>query len=215
MSFDAVAPWYRTLETIALGNSLQRARVACLTEIGPPRRALILGEGNGRFLVEFRRMYPVVQVDCVDASERMLALARERLGAGNLQGVRFLHYDLRQWTPAPARYDLIVTHFFLDCFPEPELSEVVAKLSRAATPDAAWLLADFAVPEAGLGRLQARLWLPAMYAFFRLIAGIAARQLVNPSPFLRAHGFNLRRAHTFRRGMLKSELWRKGGTRQL
>ena len=55
VSFDSIAPAYRTLETIAFGGALQRARVACLGEIGTPRRALIVGEGNGRFLCELLR----------------------------------------------------------------------------------------------------------------------------------------------------------------
>lgn len=209
MSFDAVAPWYRTLETIAFGNSLQRARVACLDEIGSPRRALIVGEGNGRFLVELLQANPTVEIDCVDASERMLWLTRQRLERDDAERVQFFHRDLLSWTPPAARYDLIVTHFFLDCFPETELAEIVRKLSAAATPNATWLLADFCVPEQRLARLHARIWLAAMYRFFRFTAGIATNELADPSPLLKASGFTLERQHLFRSGMLKSERWRK------
>ena len=79
VSFDAVAPWYRMLETIAFGDALQRCRVACLGEIAVPRRALIVGEGNGRFLCALLQAHPGVEVVCVDASERMLQLARKRM----------------------------------------------------------------------------------------------------------------------------------------
>ena len=208
MSFDAIAPWYRTLETIAFGGALQRARVACLGELGSPRRALIVGEGNGRFLAELLRTHPAVEVDCADASERMLDLARGRLGH-ETGGVRFLHRDIMSWTPPVDHYDLIVTHFFLDCFPEEELAEIVRKLARASTADSSWLLADFCVPPGGFRRIRARVWLRAMYRFFRYVAAIPARELVDPTPFLSAAGFRLVSQQLFRGGVLKSERWKR------
>lgn len=214
MSFDAIAPWYRTLEWIAFGDDLQRCRTAFLGEIAAPRRALIVGEGNGRFLCELLRAHPSVEVDCVDASQGMLQLARKRLERawpGRVQRVRFLHHDLTSWSPPEQHYDLLVTHFFLDCFAEAQLAAIVRKLAQTATGNACWLLADFSVPSEGAARLRAGAWLAIMYRFFRLTARIDARQLIDPTPFLRGEGFALARQHVFRRGMLKSELWRKSG----
>jgi len=212
VSFDAIAPWYRALETIAFGGALQRARIACLREIGSPRRVLVMGEGNGRFLRELVRRQPGIEVDCVDASERMLRLARQRIERefpDSLNRIRFLQRDITSWTPTQPPYDLIVTHFVLDCFPKEQIADVVGNLARAATTEAIWLLADFCVPSDGLRRLHARVWLAAMYRFFRVTARIEARELVDPSPFLRAAGFDLVQQHLSRNGMLTSELWRR------
>ena len=210
MSFDAIAPWYRALETIAFGGALQRARVACLDEIGSPRRGLILGEGNGRFLAALLQRHPLIRIDCVDSSAEMLELARQHVLAtipDEIARVTFIHDDVGSWTPND-RYDLIVTHFFLDCFRTQQVGLIVAKLAQAAAPNATWLLADFRIPEAGVARAHARAWLAVMYWFFRRVAGIEARKLVDPSPFLRVEGFALERQDLFRLGMLKSELWR-------
>lgn len=212
MSFDALAPWYRALEWMAFGDALQGCRVACLGEIAAPRRALIVGEGNGRFLSELLRLHPGVEVDCVDTSERMLRLARKRVeGELGDQGerVRFLHEDIASWSALERHYDLVVTHFVLDCFPEAELAGIVRKLARAATDDARWLLADFCIPAYGIARLRARGWLAAMYCFFRITARIPARKLIDPTPFLQVEGFPLSRQHLFRAGMLKSEMWKR------
>lgn len=215
MSFDAVAPWYRALELIAFGDDLQRCRVACLGEIATPRHALIVGEGNGRFLCELLRLHPEVKVDCIDASARMLQLARERIERelpGHAKRVRFLHQDIMSW-PAPAHhYDLVVTHFVLDCFPQAMLTGIVSKVARAATHDADWLLADFCVPANGMARLRARTWLAAMYSFFRVAARIPAKELIDPTRFLRAEGFALSQQHLFRQGMLKSQMWKRSAT---
>jgi ubiquinone/menaquinone biosynthesis C-methylase UbiE len=212
VSFDSIAPAYRTLETIAFGGALQRARVACLGEMGSPRRALIVGEGNGGFLCELLRRHQNVAVDCVDESQRMLELARQRIErrlSADATRVRFLHHDITSWTPPEAAYDLIVTHFFLDCFSEDRMAEIVTRLSRAATPSATWLLADFCVPAAGFARARAGLWLAAMYRFFRSTAGIEARELSDPSRFLQLARFGLASQHLFRHGMVKSQLWRR------
>jgi SAM-dependent methyltransferase len=212
VSFDAVAPWYRTLETIAFGNDLQRARVACLGEIRSPHRALIVGEGNGRFLCELVRRHPGVEVDCVDASPQMLELARqqiERASPTDVPRVRYLQRDIASWSPPQNEFDLIVTHFFLDCFSQDRVAEIVARLSNAAAKNAAWLLADFRIPAGRFARWRAGLLLAAMYRFFRFTAGIEAQKLVDPSPFLRAEGFTLARQNLLRLGMVKSELWRK------
>jgi ubiquinone/menaquinone biosynthesis C-methylase UbiE len=214
VSFDAVAPWYRALETIAFGDALQRCRIACLGEIGSPGHALIVGEGNGRFLGELLRAHPGAQVDCVDASERMLQFARKRIESeqpDRTDRVRFLQRDILNWAPPENHYDLVVTHFLLDCFAEAELAGVVGIIASAAKTDAVWLLADFRLPDRGFARLHARVWLAAMYQFFRLTARIKATELIDPAPYLQAKGFALAHQYLFRGGMLKSELWRKGG----
>jgi ubiquinone/menaquinone biosynthesis C-methylase UbiE len=218
VSFDTLASWYRTLEWIAFGNDLQRCRVAFLGEIVAPHRVLIVGEGNGRFLCELLQLHPRVEVDCLDASQRMLQLARQR-GEDELdhrgERVRFLHHEMTSWSPPEHHYDLVVTHFVLDCFAERELVAIVKKLAQATTEDASWLLADFCVPRNGMARLRARGWLAAMYLFFRIATRIQASELIDPTPFMRAEGFALARQHRFQRGMLKSEMWRRPGSNSI
>jgi ubiquinone/menaquinone biosynthesis C-methylase UbiE len=212
VNFDRVAPHYRWLEGLAFGNVLQRARVAWLTEIGTPVRVLLMGEGNGKFLSELLKMYPEVKVDCVDASARMLQLTEERVRreiGGSKQGLRLLHEDLWTWSPEPNAYELIVTHFVLDCFRENEIERIVAKLAGAARRNAFWLLADFAIPTRGMARLHAQLWLRAMYWFFRATTRISSRELIDPSELLRTHDFRLVGQTVTRFGLIKSELWQR------
>jgi ubiquinone/menaquinone biosynthesis C-methylase UbiE len=207
VSFDLIAPHYRWLESIPFGHRLQAARIAFLDQVGTPKRALIVGEGDGRFLEVLLRKHPAIIVDCVDASARMLELARERVH--DVSRVQFLHEDLMAWSPRENVYDLIVTHFFLDCFAGDEIAIVVAKLARVAMSDAVWLLADFSIPSRGIAKVHAQLWLRAMYRFFRLTTRINGRELIDPSEFLRAHGFHLHARRIQRLGLVKSELWRR------
>lgn len=206
MNFDRVAPHYRWLETIVFGNQLQRARVAFLKEIETPRRVLMVGEGNGRFLAEFVRAYPAAAVDCIEASAGMIALARKR--AKDAQ-VRFIHSDLSEIDLQAAHYDLIVTHFFLDCFDQETLPFVLGKLAGAATLDARWLVADFHPLLHGWRRWRAQALIVIMYLFFRVGTGIEARRLVDYHLLLELHGFARSREFLAPNEMIRSELWKR------
>jgi ubiquinone/menaquinone biosynthesis C-methylase UbiE len=206
VNFDRIAPHYRWLETLVFGHQLQQARIAFVREIESPRRVLSVGEGNGRFLAEFVRSHPGTAVDCIEASGRMIELARARNPDGR---VNFIHGDVRDVSFEAGCYDLIITHFFLDCFAVAALGEVVQKLARAATADAGWLLADFRVPVSSWKNFHAQLWIRAMYFFFRLTSGLQAQRLDDPAPFLKAAGFECVRQRLARFGMIKSEFWRR------
>ncbi len=210
MSFDRIAPHYRWMEFVLAGGKLQRCRTAFLGEIGDAENILIVGEGNGRFLLECRGASPQARITCIDASRRMLELARVRLGRGGFtdRDVEFVQADALEWRPPARAYDLIVTHFFLDCFHARQLPEVVGKLARSAALNARWLLADFRVPAGWIAGGRGRLMLWSMYAFFRVIARLPAKRLTHPDPFLAEAGFALEQRRLSEWGLLHSDLWR-------
>jgi ubiquinone/menaquinone biosynthesis C-methylase UbiE len=209
MNFDRIAPHYPWIEMLCAGPLLQRCRTAFLGEMQPPRHALIVGEGNGRFLVSFLRTHPEAQVTCVDASAVMLRLAQARLAASGLDArrVELLHADICAWVPPLRRFDLIVTHFFLDCFRADQLAAIIARLAAAAVPGARWLVADFREPTSGFAKWRARFIIQSLYLFFRRVARLSATRLTPPDALLARHGFVLRERRTLDWGLLHSDLW--------
>ena len=208
-NFDWLAPHYRWMEWILAGPKLQRCRAAFLDDLPPPSRALIVGQGHGRFLVELLQRHPGVQCTCLDSSRRMIEVTRRRLAALGLDDgrVEFIHTDVLLWTPPRAAYDLVVTQFVLDCFRPEQLARVLPLLAEAATPEARWLLADFREPASGLARWRARAILEMMYLFFRWAAALPASELTAPDAMLSRCGFQLRERRTFDWGLLHSDLW--------
>jgi len=197
------------MEFFLAGGILQRSRTAFLGETRRSRRALLLGEGPGRFLAELLRANAAVQVFCVDRSPRMIAAARNQLAETERSRVQFVSADALTWRPEPAAFDLIVTHYFLDCFRCEELAVLVAKIAQAAKSDACWLLADFHEPENGWQRWRGRVVLALMYGFFRLSTGLSALRLTSPDAFLLSGGFRLkaRRFSNFR--LVHTDLWER------
>ena len=120
--------------------------------------------------------------------------------------VRFLNEDIISWVPTD-RYDLLVTNFVLDCFPQEEVNLIIQKLAKAAVPNAYLLLADFSIPPKFLPRVHARIWLALMYSFFRAVTGIRAKQLPDFTSELEANGFVCLSKRQWRLGLVKSALW--------
>jgi SAM-dependent methyltransferase len=197
------------MEALLAGNTLQRARTAWLTEIAPPRRALLVGEGNGRFLNAALHALPTTEFLYVDASPVMLEIAQHSLPGQDRSRVVFTCQDLTRWTPPADSFDLVATHFFLDCFPPPLLDRVVSHLSGCANPSASWLLSDFVLPPSGLRRWRAQLIHALMYAFFRWITRIPARSLVPPESRLQAQHFVCTHQTEFEWGLIRSTLWQR------
>ena len=154
---------------------------------------------------------PTARITYVDASRRMLELTRRDLVRNNLNGpVEFTCADILQWTPEAAQYDLIATHFFLDCFRPDQICAIVKKLSQAAKPSASWLLSDFQIPRSGLSRWRARAIVRCMYTFFRAATKLPASGLSEADEYLEACGFNLRARSVSEWGLLRSDHWERG-----
>lgn len=209
MSFDRLATFYRPMEAVLAGRILQRARTSFLAEAVGRQRALVLGEGPGRFLTELLRTAPHIKVTVVEQSPGMVREAKRRIEKEGLDTsrVEFLAEDALAWSPLVRRFDLIVTHFFLDCFGPEQLENLIDKLGETATEDARWLLADFCIPERGWRRLRARAIHAAMYSFFRATTRLSATRLTPPDGFLCLAGFQLVERRLFNLGLIHSDLW--------
>jgi ubiquinone/menaquinone biosynthesis C-methylase UbiE len=198
LNCDRIARWYRWLEYLGFGRALERRRDAFLPDVADARRALVLGEGDGRFLACLvREMHGTI--DCVDISPRMLALARARAG----DRVHYILGDARTISLPAGEYDLIVTHFFLDCFNEQDAAALVRRIAAAAKLNARWLISEFRD-----ANWWSRLSIAALYLFFGITTGLKTQRLIDYHPLLREQGFTLEKSKSARAGLLVSDLWR-------
>lgn len=206
-NFDRLAKLYRWMEYATFGPLLARCRGAFLGEVNSASRALVLGDGDGRFTAELLRVNPQVQIDALDASPAMLEALQRRAGA-NADRVRVRCADARNWRPTEAPYDLVATHFFLDCLTTDEVRVLAAKMRGAVSPSAAWIVSEFAIPERWFGRWVARPLVWLLYRAFGLLTGLEIRGLPDHHAALRDAGFTLGERRRRLRGLLVSEMWR-------
>ena len=71
-NFNRLARIYRWLEYLTFGPFLWRCRIHLLPQLVPCRRALVLGDGDGRFTARLLRENPNLEVTAVDGSPRMI-----------------------------------------------------------------------------------------------------------------------------------------------
>ncbi len=206
MNCDRIARCYLTFEYLAFGRALNRRRLAFLDEMSAAHSVLILGDGDGRFTAEFVKRNPRAQVESIDSSTRMIEIAKRRAGdyAAN---VNFRVGDARTM-PLQGKYDLVVTHFFLDCFTDEELETLAVRVAEHCEPAAAWVISEFGLPESGLARVAARLLIRCLYFCFRLATGLKVNRLSDYGSLLTRLGFSLAERRTAFRGLLVSEMRR-------
>jgi len=215
MSYERLAPFYKLIESITIGPPLLNARLAHLDRLAdgpPPKHVLLIGEGNGSFLLPFAQRFQETQITVIDQSAAMLKIAQSRaLEAGiDITRIIFRQADMRSVTLPTNYYDLIVTLFFFDNFDESTVCKMIPALEAAATVSALWLLADFQVPEHGWRRLRARFWLAVLYVFFRAFAAIPARRLAPIEAILNSSDFKQTARKTYCGEMLYSTLFQRG-----
>jgi ubiquinone/menaquinone biosynthesis C-methylase UbiE len=205
MNCDPIARWYRYAEYSTLGKALEKCRREYLGQTVTAKHALLLGDGDGRFTAEFLTVNRTARVDSLDLSKNMLELAARRIAALPFPtpAVRLLRADALTFR-LEGPYDLVVTHFFLDCFSDSQIPELVKRISRSATPDARWIVSEFRTPN-----LAAALIVKILYLAFRVLTGSRVQRLPHYSGALAAHGFQRIASKTALGGMIISEFWQR------
>ena len=206
-NFDALAPVYRWMEWLSFGPCLGKCRNAFLESLRGAKSALVLGDGDGRFSARLLRDVPEVRVQAVDLSAAMLRSLVTRAGK-NAGRVHTWNGDAREWRAGGARYDVIATHFFLDCLTTSEIVELASQLRLAAGPGTRWVVSEFAVPPSLLGRWIARPLIAFLYWAFFWLTGLEVRALPDYAVALQSAGFSLEQRRRFLGGLLVAEMWR-------
>ena len=214
MSYSSIARFYKLIESLTIGRSLLDARLAHLERLaeGPSiQHALLVGEGNGSFLLPFVQQFPNTLVTVLDECAVMLRVAQNRLDAAGIDTARitFRQADMTTEQLPQGRYDLIVTLFFFDNFAAATVQQIVPALEHASSPSAQWLLSDFQIPASGWRRLRARIWLTILYAFFRCLARIPARTVPPTEAILATTSFKQVARETYSVEMLYSTLYER------
>jgi ubiquinone/menaquinone biosynthesis C-methylase UbiE len=205
-SFDSVARIYRFAEYLALGPLLQRTRTHFLAHLDTCSQALLLGDGDGRFLEALLRRNRRLQATAVDSSAAMLTLLRNRC-AWATNRVTTHCTSLLDITPSQST-DIVITHFVLDCFAQQDLDRLAQHLATTTQPGTFWLVSDFGPPTNALFRPFATLYVRALYLAFAALTGLQVRTLPDPQKALKNAGFECLARHQRLDGFLYSELWR-------
>jgi len=209
VNFDPIARPYRWLEYLSFGPWLGRCRSAQLAHLTNAHRALLLGDGDGRFLARLLVANPTLTVDVVDSSPSMLRLLDRRIrcvGPQARQRICLHSADALEWNPSGS-YDLVVSHFFLDCFFAPQLERLFDRILPHLRPGAQWVISEFAIPRNAFTAYLARGFISLLYRAFALLTGLPVRALPDYAAALLRRGFLLSQDRRYLAGLLCSQVW--------
>ena len=196
MDYSRIASSYHLIERVTMGHALQQARICQLNrlaELASVRNALLVGEGDGSFLIAFAEQFPNAHVTVVEQSYAMIQRARDRfVNAGfPAERVSFIQADLLEVELPRAQFDFVTTLFFLDNFEDTTVRMCIDHIAASITDSAYWFVSDFCVPSHGWLRWRALLWLKVLYAFFKTTVSIQAHHLPDLEACLKASPLQL------------------------
>jgi len=207
--FDRVAHIYRWAEYASLGPLLQRVRTHFLSELSECRRAMVLGDGDGRFLARLMAQNPAMQAVAIDASAAMLELLHRNCArsAQNTEMRLTLRRTSALQTNPAQQTDLIVTHFFLDCLTQAQVDALTESYARLVKSGTLWVVSDFALPRIKWLRPFAVAYIRTLYFAFRLLTGLRVTRLPDAQKALLSAGFARVARKEFIGGLIYTELW--------
>jgi hypothetical protein len=203
-NFNLIARPYRWLEYLTLGRALERCRLHFLPLLFDQKHALVLADGDGRFLAALLTANRHLHADAIDTSETMLQLLSHRCAA-SADRLQTHHTSALAFAPT-GPYDLVVTHFFLDCLSQSDLETLAARIGPALAPKALWLVSDFHIPSSPM-RLPARILVRALYFSFRILTGLRTTHLPDHATALTQAGLTRIAHYRSLAGLLTTELW--------
>jgi SAM-dependent methyltransferase len=209
VNFDPVARPYRWLEYLSFGPWLARCRSAQLAHLTGSRHALLLGDGDGRFLARLLAANPKLNADVVDSSHSMLAVLDRRIRRSGPQArerICLHHADALKWEPTGG-YDLIVSHFFLDCFFPRQLEQLFDCVLPHALPGARWVISEFAIPRNAFAAFLAHGIIGLLYRAFAWLTGLRVRAVPDYEKSLLRRGLVASHDRRYLAGLLCSQVW--------
>lgn len=210
-NFNRIASLYRWSEYLALGTLLEQVRFYFLPQLKNRGNALILGDGDGRFLARLLSQDLALHAVAVDSSTKMLELLQTRClrsAPDAASRLRTIHGSALE-VEVPLQTGLIATHFLLDCFTQEQVDALAQRLAAHVAPGCLWVVSDFETPRHPLLRPLGAAYIRALYLAFRVLTGLRITRLPNPQRALVAAGFIRIERHTRCGGLLYTELWKK------
>lgn len=202
--FDRVAGFYDRAKRIVFGKAIFESRTHFLNRIRPGGNVLIIGGGSGETLPALLALNPECRIWFLDASSKMLELARHRMKAKSKDNILFVH-GTKDHLPEGIVFDAVITDFFLDLFSGKAVGRIAGLVTRQLHPMGVWLVADFV----NAGRWWQRTMLWSMYRFFGLACNIEATRLPPWQKQITSAGMEAIASTIFYGGFITSIVYRK------
>jgi len=200
-NFNFIAPVYDGLAWLVFGKSIRASQLTFTSKIKEGDKILILGGGSGWILNELDQLDLSIKVEYVEASSRMIELAKSKGPYGNLE----VSYVLSETYMAKQQFDVVITAFFLDVFNQNSLDQWMTNIDEMLKSDGVWLQTDFVRGQ----RFWQKFLLKAMYSFFKLTCSLQGSKLQDFDKYFQQLGFFKQQSKFYYGKMIEASLYRR------
>ncbi|QHL88938.1 methyltransferase domain-containing protein [Nibribacter ruber] len=213
-NFNGIAPLYDQLAKGVYGSAQLRAQQQYLASIPEHAQVLILGGGTGWILTEVLRLARPGHVLFLEASEKMVHLAKERLQKKSQSGLE-TQVEFRVGTEkdlgTEEKFHVVLTPFVLDLFAVEQARQMVQTLDQHLLTGGLWLHTDFQESDSWFKKIWQQPLLWAMYRFFGWVSQVPARRLPLFRQLFQERGYTLEEETDFYGGFICAQQYRKPG----
>lgn len=178
-NYNNIAFCYHILVKIVFGNALLKAQKNYLSSLPDKGTLLIIGGGRGELLNPILKQKPLLKIDYVDQSKKMVEVAQKK------RGITAINFIIGDESSIPRKnYDAIISFFFLDLFEENNQKLIIELLKNKLKANGIWLVADFNKPTSWWQHLIEK----TMFLFLKKTTKIESSQIDNYRSRLSRHG---------------------------
>ena len=209
--FNTIAPFYDVVSIVCSLNQIHKSQIWLFSKGMKFSKALIIGGGDGKFLLEAIKQELSDQYYYIDISDAMIKLARNKIEKQSILSLNSVVFicGTYQDIPPNENFDLIVTPYFLDCISEDELPLVMAKLYAHLTIEGTWFFTDFNIPENMFRGLIFKTIIQSLYRIFNLLCKLGVNRLPDFSKEFSKYDFKVLYEKYFLGGLLVSRIYKK------
>jgi tRNA (cmo5U34)-methyltransferase len=210
VNFDKIAPVYDQLASMIFGNTLQKSQECTLRFIPAQVTILIVGGGTGWYLKKLLQQKQVKKIVYLEASQAMLRLSQHNIASVSCSTEVEFRLGTEQSIRSGEKFDVVITHFVLDLFPEPQVKAMIHILYNALRQNGIWLCSDFELSRQHPGRWWKKSLISAMYFFFRWVSNVKASTLPDIHGLLVSCCLRCEYEAIFYKGFIAARVYRKG-----
>ena len=201
--FNGIAPMYDRMARLIFGQELERAKRHYLNYIKDGHKILYLGGGTGSILPDLVEKHHNLQIDFVEASDKMIELAKAKVTHTGTCTINWIH-GTEDNIPHKEYYDIIITNFLLDLFKHEDLEAMMPKIGDSLKKEGFWIFTDFHARTKGIkNRILVRL----MYFFFRMIGAIKGNRLLRYGLYFEKIGFRRMAQERFYKDLVETRVY--------
>ncbi len=205
-NYDKIAPIYDTLSKLVFNRSQLLGQIEQLKYLEPNHNILICGGGSGIILDEIAKKIPNgLRILYLDSSQKMIDIAKTRNRGNNI--IEFICQDILDFE-TDKRFDVIITSFFFDNFPEDKANYVFGKLDKLLVNKGLWFQNDFTL-SSNTGIWWKSIMLKIMYLFFNLTSNLGNYKLIEMEAIFDKHSYEVLEKNWYFKKFILSIAYRK------